>query len=76
MSFTEYLKVFGLFVLIPCIIFIPIICSIIFTTKKLMLNKFDSEKEKNHTIIKIILLIPTIIILIMIGLVIEYHYFN
>lgn len=41
-----------------------------------MLKQFNTEKEKTHTIIKIIILIYIIIILIIIGLIIKYHNFN
>lgn len=76
MSFSEYIKVFSLFVLLPCIIFIPMISSIVFNTRKLILKQFNTEKEKTHTITKIIILISIIIILIIIGLIIKYHNFN
>lgn len=76
MSFSEYIKVFFLFVLLPCIIIIPTILSIVFNTRKLILKQFNTEKEKTHTIIKIIILISIIIILIIIGLIIKYHNFN
>lgn len=52
------------------------ILSIVFNTRKLILKQFNTEKEKAHTITKIIILISIIIILIIIGLIIKYHNFN
>lgn len=76
MSFSEYIKVFFLFVLLPCIIIIPTISSIVFNTRKLISEQFNTEKEKIYTITKIIILTSIIIILIIIGLIIKYHNFN
>lgn len=47
MSFSEYIKVFFLFVLLPCIIIIPTISSIVFNTRKLISKQFNTEKRKN-----------------------------
>ena len=44
MSFSEYIKVFFLFVLLPCIIIIPMILSIVFNTRKLILKQFNTPK--------------------------------